>query len=700
MKKKLMLHNKGTNYFLFSIRNKIIICFLVPLSFMIIIGYSAYQKAAEGMQQKFQESTLQTLRMVTEYVDMGCDFIEAEGTKYAFNTELAKYYLGFFEDDLIGKKDLIEKTKYDILSAQIINPFISNIHIITMEGISMLSTRDTASADGFYESYMESMSMGDSTIDKWVDRHTILDEYLGLDENDYILSLQVLSQSKNACIVIDVKQEEIKKLLENLDIGEGSMVGFVTGSGKEIVCVKAAEGQESDLVEGGNIFWGQKFYAGIGNETDESVGEELLEGSKEVSLDGKKYLFLFSKSEKTGATVCALIPVSVVTNQAGEIGSLTIVLVLIASAIVLCVGFVTVSGIQNNMRRISKKFGEVEKGDLTVEIAVKGRDEFRGLAGSATHMIANTKNLVNKVRYATVQLGESANDVNAVSGVIEEHSHEITKAVREINAGMAKQSEHAQECVAKTDILSSEIQKVGHILEDVEKMVRATDGMIAHGMELIQVLGSRAAETTDITDKVSESIDVLSEENQKINAFVEINTDISEQTNLLSLNASIEAARAGAAGRGFSVVAEEIRKLADDSARVAGEVRNNVKQINTQIRNSMENAGQARSMVDLQSKSVGEVIAVFHKMQEHMNQLVEGLDHIMNSMESVDSERSDTVNAVKHISDIIESAAASAEVVNEVADGLMRNVTNLGRTAATLGENMEELRAEISVFKT
>lgn len=201
------------------------------------------------MQQKFQESTLQTIRMVTEYVDMGCNFIEAEGTKYAFNTELAKYYLGFFEDDPIGRKDLIEKTKYDILSAQIINPFISNIHIITMEGISMLSTRDTASADGFYESYMESMSTGDSTIDKWVDRHTILDEYLGLDENDYILSLQVLSQSKNACIVIDVKQEEIKKLFENLDIGEGSMVGFVTGSGKEIVCVKAAEGQESDLVE-------------------------------------------------------------------------------------------------------------------------------------------------------------------------------------------------------------------------------------------------------------------------------------------------------------------------------------------------------------------------------------------------------------------------------------------------------------------
>ena len=342
----------------------------------------------------------------------------------------------------------------------------------------------------------------------------------------------------------------------------------------------------------------------------------------------------------------------------------------------------------------------MEKGDLTVEIAVKGRDEFRGLAGSATHMIANTKKLVNKVRNATVQLGKSAGDVNVVSSVIEEHSCEIAKAIREINEGMTKQSEHAQECVDKTDILSGEIQKVGHILEDIEKLVRETDDMIDNGMELIRILGNRAEETTDITAQVGESIQILSEENQKINEFVEIITDISDQTNLLSLNASIEAARAGAAGRGFAVVAEEIRKLADDSAGAAGEIRNNVKQINTQIINSVQKADKARSMVSLQSKSVREVVAVFHEMQDHMNKLVEGLDYIMNSMERADCERKDTVDAVKNISDIIQTAAVSAEVVNDVADSLMKNVANLGQTAVILGENMEGLKAEISVFKT
>ena len=78
----------GKSSKLFSIRNKIVVCFLVPIVFMIIIGISAYQKSAEGLSEKYTDSTLQTVRMATEYLEMTCDFIRSEGLKYAYDDDL------------------------------------------------------------------------------------------------------------------------------------------------------------------------------------------------------------------------------------------------------------------------------------------------------------------------------------------------------------------------------------------------------------------------------------------------------------------------------------------------------------------------------------------------------------------------------------------------------------------------------------
>ncbi len=314
-------------------------------------------------------------------------------------------------------------------------------------------------------------------------------------------------------------------------------------------------------------------------------------------------------------------------------------------------------------------------------------------------MLKNTKNLVNKVTNATNELEKSAVSVEEVSAVINECSQNITQVIGEIHEGIARQSENAADCVTRTDILSNEIQEVGKVVEKVEVLVDENENMINQGMEIIRLLGERAQQTTEMTEEVGNSIESLKKEYEIINSFVETITSISEQTNLLSLNASIEAARAGEAGRGFSVVAEEIRKLADDSAAAAGEIQNNVTHIMAQTESSVKNAGQAQEMVALQGESVEQVIKVFGDMREQMNALAAGLKGIVASMEKADAERSDTVQGVQNISNIIEETANSAEKVRDIAGRLLNHVENLNATADLLGENMQGLKSEISVFK-
>ncbi len=680
---------------LLSIRNKIVVCFLVPIVFMVIIGVSAYQKSSEGLSEKFTDSTLQTMRMATEYLNMTCDFIRSEGLKYAYDDDLRKYFLGMYEDSPVDKLNFLTSTKSNLLSVQTSNPFISHMHIIPKKGVSLLSTKLSSGVDGFLDEYKESVASGEGrrSIPQWIDSHPVLDEKVTETEKDYIMAFQMMSQSNNACVVIDIKPSAITDFLEEIDIGEGSIIGFITPGGRELIVENIPEGQESVLPEEGNVFYGQDYYSTIIDAATEDAG------TAEVDFQGENYLFIYSRSADVGFTTCALVPMRVVTSQATEIRNMTIGLVILACIIAVIIGIFITAGIENNMRRISKKFGDVAQGDLTVTVSAKGHDEFQDLAGSATNMITNTKKLVNQVSNATGELGISAQNVGQASELIHEYSQDITRAIGEINEGMEEQSRHAQECVEKTDILSNEIQEVSHVVERVEKLVDETEGMINKGMEIVQVLGDRAGETTEMTVKVSESIESLRKESEIINSFVGTITEITEQTNLLSLNASIEAARAGEAGRGFAVVAEEIRKLADDSAKAAGEIRNNVANITAQTQNSVESASQAKAMVELQTKAVEEVIAVFREMQARMSQLIEGLKDIVVSTEKADGERSAAVAAVKNISDIIEETAGSAETVNDVANKLFAHVEKLSDTASVLDENMEGLKNEISVFK-
>ena len=700
---------------LFSIRNKIFVCFLVPIVFMIIVGIAAYQRSSEGMQDKFQESTEQTMKMLGEYIEMSNSFVATEALKYSMDAELNNWALGMLDDDMNAMANIVKLTKTNITSSKKSNDFISNIHIIPIADKKVLTTRagetGKTDPDGFLPDYLADVPMDGKKLVRWIDNHNVLDTNLGLSQDDYIMSYQLLSNNKQYCVIIDISADYYETFFEEIDLGKGSIVGLVTPNGRELLHEAIEEGDKSAIVEGEPVFFGRDFYTAIlpaeteGEEEDkkdkdEEAEEVVLFGSAEVKYNGKEYIFIYNHLEDNNSTVCALVPMKVVTGQAEEIKTLTLGLVIAAIIIAGLIGVGIAAGIQGNMKRIAKRFGEVANGDLTVTVTAKGRDEFVGLAQSATNMIYNNKKLVAKVNDSTNDLEVSANEVKSASEIISGYSEDITRAIGGINEGMERQSKYALACVEKTDALSQDIKEVSDTVEKVEVLVSNTESMIESGMTMIQQLGQSAQETTEITSQVGESVAALKKETSIINQFVEMITDISEQTNLLSLNASIEAARAGEAGRGFAVVAEEIRKLADSSAKAAGNIKDNVENITKQTESTMEDAKQAEEKVTAQSVVVEKVVSIFQDMNAQMEELVGGLNAIVESTGKADVERKYALDSVKNISDIIEESAGSVRDVNGVTEKLLQNVDNLNKVSDTLNINMEDLKAEISAFKT
>ena len=206
--------------------------------------------------------------------------------------------------------------------------------------------------------------------------------------------------------------------------------------------------------------------------------------------------------------------------------------------------------------------------------------------------------------------------------------------------------------------------------------------------------------TIEITSKVKDDVRLLETSSTEIKKFVAIIADIAEQTNLLSLNASIEAARAGEAGRGFSVVAEEIRKLADGSRQAAEEINKVVEIIEKQTGDTVETAKKAEKIVEKQAETVGATKEAFHKIYCATEEVIESVDNVKVKVKGMNKERAGTLEAISSISAVSEETAASSSNVFSIAESQKETVPLLTRASDELKIKMEKLKQAVSVFKT
>lgn len=678
---------KGKTVWYRGIRIKLIVAFLIPVILFVIVGMSIYFKSSDSLTATYESSANSSVNTIGQYLQLGFDSIELMGTRLSVDTAIEKYYTGSV--DAIRTEGDFMDVKLAVSNESTADRYVQHIFIIsgnaqtcTDEGV-----KDIALYDAFANSDVgKDVEENSDGMPYWISSHPELDEAADFNTEDYPLSYtRPLLNARNrkvGYIIIDVKKSFIQDILDEADISDNCIKGFITKDGNEVI-----SGSDSFR------FADTAFYKNAAASGEES-------GYKYVTYKGKSYLFSYSIEPITGAMICAMVPKSEILAGANVILKYTLVAVFICCLIAVIIGSVLATGMAKSFNVVNKVLKQTSDGDLTTgNIAMRRRDEFRLLSSNILNMINSMKALIVKMTSVSGNVSDSAGKVDNTSELLLEATRSIKEAVSFIDDGITQQSEDTESCLRQMSDLADRITNVHANTDEINEITITTQNTIDGGMGIITNLGERVKDTTQITKYIIQAINELNKESKAIYSIVGTINDIAEETNLLSLNASIEAARAGEAGRGFAVVSDEIRKLADQSSQAGTQIGKIITQIQEKMLKTIETAEKAEDIVAFQEEALDSTVQVFKNIKQQVTILAEDIDKITESVNGIEVAKNDTMEAIESISATSnETEAASSELSRNAAKQL-EAVEELSNAVKRLKDDADDLDSSVSIFK-
>jgi len=404
---------------------------------------------------------------------------------------------------------------------------------------------------------------------------------------------------------------------------------------------------------------------GKGIEDDANTTDEfkalLWKGMKEQGSDfyrsasGAENLLAFAPIEEAGYGLYISIPKDTIVANAKKAQSFMLGVAAVATVFIILVSIAASGSIARPVLRIAEQARRVAQGDLRdINLRIRSKDEIGQLAEQFRIMVDNLRDSVTRMAESAEQLAAASQEISAGSEEIASGSMEQANAAQSMNQ-MLKELTQAIETVAVAAEAAS-------LLSDETVRIAQEGGVVVnHSIE-------------DMTG-VNEQMRQLEDESSKIGEIIEVIDDIAEQTNLLALNAAIEAARAGEQGRGFAVVADEVRKLAERSGEATKQIAVIIKGMQHKIETSVRSVSEA-------VEKTAQIRVAFDRVIDKANESSSKVGEIAAASEEQSAQSREVLRFVESISATSEEMAASTEQTATTTQSLAQLAENLRESVA------------------
>lgn len=394
--------------------------------------------------------------------------------------------------------------------------------------------------------------------------------------------------------------------------------------------------------------------------------------------------------------------VEVSENTFAEFENLVHIMVWIIGAILIFVVgilYFLAKDIRQSVRQIVSATESAANGDLSKDIVTDSADEFGTIAEQVNAVIQHMRKTLSKMQSAAEELSASVEKTK--SGV--SHTGQLLEDVAMTVTTATDNTKDQKEFLRDTE------ERIKQMEVSVEQSIAAmkaglwsleqTAEFAYRGMEMSDVTVKKMEEIAQSVDDTAKIVEELGENSKEITSIVEVISGISEQTNLLALNAAIEAARAGEHGRGFAVVADEVRKLAESSQQSVQKIGDIVGTIQATTNRAVETMQSGHRLVQEGQEDVGNTVSSFHEIVNMLQQTDENSQQVMNMINDLYKPIKDIVNRTEKISNMSVEIASKMETISIATAEQAENIINISEDSKSLSDLSENMKNTVHEFQ-
>lgn len=664
------------------------IFFVSSIVFVLGIGLYSYSQSKTIIKEQSSEANYQTIVQAREKLDLIFKKYEDLSMQLLMSKELQENLnISVSSNENEYNKFSASKQVVDILQQySITNANISGISLIPIKGDTHIestngtgtSVEDIRKEDWFNEA----LKANGKTVYIPTQAGRLMG---GSQEKTFGMARQlkdILTGRTTHVLLIELKVSEIAKSLESIHLGDGSDL-LLLGPDNHVVYSQ----NYPELITKKSAL-----------NLPEAKGTNKGASATVKNGTGKDILASYSSLEASGWKLVSEVPVEKLVEKASYIFNITIAAAVIATIFAALVGYWVVRMVGKPLNQLRNLMNQGANGNLAVRTKINSEDEIGQLSRGFNEMMDNITALVQHTNQSALDVLHTASELSDASKKTAISAREIAIATEEIANGASNLAVEAERGNDLTITIGTNMSKVIESNMEMGSAASEVERVSEQGLTYMNTLSEKTSLTEEMVRSLVEKVNALKESTNSIRKILDVLSNMTKQTNILSLNATIEASRAGAAGKGFMVVADEIRNLADQSRQSITVVSEITDKISREIVETVNVLSTAYPIFQEQISSVREANEIFWTVQGQMGGFIQQLDQATDFIQQLDQSQSTLAEAMSNVSAVAEEASATSEEVASLSNEQLSVSSNLIDLSNKLEEVSSRLKETLSRF--